>query len=287
MRRRSGFVLMMAIVLLAIAAATMVQLANRSMAIVQQGVVAQRETQERWSQITARIAFLERGEELLSSVEARHIEMGGGWPFPRQIVVHYQLGGERFQVQLSDECAKISINALAARHPEDLRTLLAQAAMASRLPLKLAPRAPKNRAKSRAYWSWGQVVDLSQLLPEEPPFRQLQAVTDNFTCWGSDRLNLRRAQPEAIRIVLAGILSPKEIEEFQLRCSGYQGELEELIKSLDLPRRKVIKISPLITDTSSTYAMWIHRPQAENSSATLIVQDPTDRSGPQILQFEW
>lgn len=284
-KQRQGFVLVMSIAILAIAATAMARLANRSLAIVRQGTLAQRDLERRWEVITARMAFLQRGEELLDVVEQQQRIAGQGWPYASQIEIRYRLGGREYRVLLADEDAKSSLNSLYARRPEQLPGLLAQDAVHAGVAVRLLPALTASRS-GRPFTGWGQVIDLARLKTDENPLQRIGPLTSKWTCWGSGKLRLLRASHEAIRATLADVLTATEIGDLIEQLAISDGDLESALQNTELPRRKVIKLKALVSDSSQAYSIRIQRAGQEQESA-LLVWDPSDRTSPETLVFEW
>lgn len=281
-RQDRGFVLVMAIAILAIAATAMARLANRSLTIIRQGTIAQRDLERRWEMTTARIAFLQRSEELLQAAEQQQRLAGQGWPYASRLEFHYRLGGREYRVLIADEDAKANLNSIYARRPEQLFGLLAQAAVRSGVPIRLLPSPPP----TQPFKSWGQVLDLTRLHPEDDPLSRIGPLVSKWTCWGGGKLRLRRASRETIQTTLAEALTGPEIEDIIDRLAVSDGDLENALQGVDLTRRKILQLKSLVTDSSQAYSLWIQQVGNEHAS-TLMILDPADRTSPEILVFDW
>lgn len=281
-----GFVLVMTLVVLALASAAMARLANRSLWIVRRGAEAERALEERWTLITCRMAILDRSEELLTAAANEQATLGYGWPYPAELEVVFRLGGRAIRLQVHDENAKLNLNWLQQQRPEDVFSLLSRTAVYGRIPIKLRTSDTKQRSHEPVFGSWGQVVHLAQLEERQDLIDELRPITKAFTCWGHGKVNVSRASDQTLRALLDGLLLPQEIEELIELRRGHQGDLMPLLESLEVPRRRLVMVRPLISTESSTFTMWMTESEDDLHRTRLLVHNPTNRQTPETLVFE-
>ena len=277
----------MTLVILALAACALTRMATRSLELVRRGAVAQKELQQRWGGITARTAIVDQAEDLLLQAEAEQRELGFGWPFPSECQVQYTLGDCHYRLFIADEDSKINLNAIQTRKPEKLPSLLVEASVQTGIPLRLRPHLSSGDRASRPFESWGQVVDLSRISPSDKLADHLYPLSSTWTCWGKGKLNIRRSSDAALRIAVDDLLQPQETEDLLEARRDYDGELEELLKTLDIPRIRQIRARSVLTDESNVYSAWLIAESDSVRRECLFVEDPSLRGAPEVLQFEW
>ena len=104
----TGYVLLLTLFLLVIAAVAMVGVVRASMGRALAAVDAQRELQQRWGTLTLTQTLLPRAPGVIDAAEQRV-----GRPLP-SVDATVDLGGERFDLTFADEQAKANVNALYA-----------------------------------------------------------------------------------------------------------------------------------------------------------------------------
>jgi hypothetical protein len=267
MKRRSnnpGFVLLMALAILAIAGTILATTSRRCCGRALDASAARQALQVRWGTLSLQATCLAAAEDLLTrdSVKLEHPVVWSG----RQIV----LGGMTFLVVVSDEQAKANVNLIA--HSRGDRTVASSlSALQSGLSdaLHVVPRPQEQPAEPNApgkistdipmlYGSYEQLFDMVH--PSQLFARQTlrPAAIERVTCWGSGQINFRRADPAVLREVLLGALDDSDVGKIlTFRQKQPDGTLGELMKYLNLGSGKSLKASDLLTDTSACHSVWI------------------------------
>ncbi|WP_442483029.1 hypothetical protein [Aeoliella sp. SH292] len=217
----------------------------------------------------------------------QQLALGYGCPFPSEIEFEVTLNDKLYQLRLGDEEAKLNLNALHVRRPEQLPSMLAQSAVVGGVPLLLRPRQSLTQRISLPYESWGQVVDLSKFDLQEDLATRLRSLTTTWSCWGRGKLNIYRSSDEVMRLLLDGVLLPQETEKLLEARMAFQGDLEALVKDLDIPRRRWIQAKSLLSTDSRSYSVWIRETNNLGDRTYLLVRDPSNRQTPETIVFEW
>jgi hypothetical protein len=282
----------MVLVLIALAAISLAGLARKSLQLVQRSAEEQERLQRRWGTFSCRRMLLDRAESLLEAeiAEAQPEEMT--WPLPGELSGTIELGGLQFEFQLSDEDAKANLNAIYRRSPEDVRRMVPQLAggagsgnVMTNLRLPAAKLRNRDPAPLR---SWGQVFEpVSGADPARIP-RSIQAATARMSCWGSGKLNVRRASAVVIRTVCERSVSPDTIGQLlALRAEPGQTGLSALTERMTINNKDRTALRQLISDESRCHALWIVCRGPRRSWTTLAIDHPGDGSGAESLQFTW
>ncbi len=219
-RHLEGYVLLMTLVLLALAGAAMATVSRHSAARAVQALEAQRQLQLRWGVRSCRKFVLPQAEGLLERAESTQ----------RQPVVHahttLELGGQRFDLIVTDEQAKLNVNILLARDertslgdaPRHLRDLLLRlgsgggnATVRLRPVLVNTPDRPGMNDTGAKLVSYGQVFEIPSPESLLNLSRPEDGVSHAVTCWGDGRINLRRCSLDAAAILCEGVLDRAQI----------------------------------------------------------------------------
>lgn len=122
--KRDGYVLIMVVVLIAIAAISLAGLARRSILIAGEAIEAQQELQRHWGATSCRQLLLDRAEEFFQQAEKPYLDGELPWPAPSQLAVEVPLGGMVYRLWLSDEDAKLNLNRIHAKLPQQIHPIL-------------------------------------------------------------------------------------------------------------------------------------------------------------------
>jgi len=137
-RQRSGYVLIMTLVMIVIAALSLAGLARRSLLLANESIIAQRELQRYWGTQSCRHLLLDQANAIFENLEAPHAEGELPWPAPRQLTASVTLAGMTYRLWLGDEDAKLNLNTLTAHLPRQRRAMLSQLTDSQNL-LQLTP----------------------------------------------------------------------------------------------------------------------------------------------------
>jgi hypothetical protein len=210
-RRRRGYVLVVTLGLLVLAATLMVSVGRASLRRAAAAREAADDLQRRWGATSCRLAVMPAIESVLVDQERK---------VGRPVALHrarLRLGGQTFDVVLADEQAKANVNALLdeadrARVETRLREAMTGSGMGqlvrvrpdpSVVPIGAGVSGGASTAPATQPLLAHRVTGLGQVFDNVPPERLIGA-SELITCWGSGRVNVRRAMLlEQIRHVVA------------------------------------------------------------------------------------
>ena len=278
-RRQKGFVLILVLAMLTIAALLSAGVARRAL---DQSVVAAKKTddlQRRWGEISLRHAVLNRAEILLRTAE---LQDGVRRPAIRSTV---KLGGRTFQLVLSDEQAKLNVNT-AFRYGREpaVRNVLFDGGAS--WPLRLRPdlKETANRPHPTVFASWGQVYDFSTFSNSpEKNYLQLTQLGERVTCWGNGQLNVNRADDNTIRAVCELVAPPQSATALLEQRQAHPGwNIERTIRETDVPDRDRRAFRQILADRSRCHALWMVTSDENRARARLDI-----KTGGEIETFYW
>ena len=249
---------------------------------------AAEDLQQRWARQSCQLQLLPRAEWLIESAAAATEQDKLGWPFPATVESRFGLGQIKCEVVLADEEARPNLNLLHAEQPQQTMLVASspfRGTYSRPLAVKLSPAlVTPNAPEARCFNSWGQVYDLASAGTD---IRSLRAPAFELTCWGSRRLNVARASDAAIELVSRLALNGGDVQSLVEARAGYAGDLNEILKQLDIPGPKKVRLRRLLTDRSSCYSMWLAMTRGDRTSAMLAVHDAGRRDIPATIAFYW
>ena len=258
--QRRGYVLLITLGLIGLVGIALAGLARYSLRLALDSRVALEDAQQRWGEISCRRILLDRADEILDAEVPVDAATAPRWPRPSRFTVSFVLGEEQFNVLLSDESAKVNLNAV-------LRTKPAKAAQMVRdicdewdsTPprIQLRPQQADPKADPRVE-SWGQVFDLPGFEPAGAVPAALAAATMEMSCWGDGRLNLRRASDDALRRVAGLVLDGRELAKLvEARQTWQATSMDDMLRTLSLRRGKYVALRRLLSDESDCFSLWL------------------------------
>lgn len=254
---REGYVLIMTLVLIVVAALTQAGLARRSLQLATEAVEAQNELQRRWGTISCRRFLLDNAAERFLRLEEQHLKLKQPWPTPSISAGRIILGRLQFSLQLSDEDAKLNLNTLEKRLPARCHQLANQLS-GDVVPLVLRPDLRNEAVQSKNwYTSWGQVLPLPEIL-SLGAWEPLLKATSQITCWGTGKLNIKRANDVLLEAIVSQEIDVEAAREFlDARKGAAEIELDSLLNQLDLRRSQLAKLRAWLSDESDCFSLGI------------------------------
>jgi len=302
--------LLVVLVVIALAGTVLTMLARQS---CERAVLAAQEAsalQARWGQTGCRAVYLPAAERLIE--EARR----DGAPPPVAVRRSIALGGVRFDVVVADEQAKANANRLLARGKSDglaqsLRRLMAD--QRRPLAIRLRPGRPRPGLISKApqhYVSFDQLFEaaLPDVLLAADANEYVASAIDRVGCWGSGRLNVRRAERLVMHEMLEGILNERELDVLlRLREESPQFTVDDFFARLrELDAAEPHEESPTdtaaaarreeqerpvreaVTDTSRCHSLWtVYRDGTRRRYRLDVVQEGDPENDAQEWLFTW
>jgi len=286
----------MTLVLVMIAAALLAGLARRSAAEAVEAREAVEQLQRRWVTISARSTLLPRVEPALRAAEGR-AAIGGAPPKDAEPVsmvrVTCTLAGRDYDLLLTDEQAKLNVNALVRQEGRaDAEAALGRWLRETR---PTGARSVELRLRPRVDESTGGIGAFGQVFVDASPATLIgkaigRGPAARLTCWGNGKLNVRRADAEAIRLLcnrplgrrfVEGLIAARERSPFE--------SLNGLIARADVTDNRLpAKARALLTDQSQSHGLWIvSRGRTGDRHAWLVGLSAPEQGIVRTLAFEW
>lgn len=286
--QRDGYVLIMTLVLITIAALSTVGVARQSLRLASESIEAQAQLQRHWGATSCRRLLLENADEIFLKLEKEYETGKRPWPAPPLLHAQVQLAGINYRLWLSDEDAKLNLNTLTARLPAARRPILYHLA-GNEIQLQLQPDlSPTAKRKKRWFSSWGQVLNVHEILSAGSVDPLLQ-VTSEITCWGSGKLNIRRTSNEVLLAVSSKVVSQEVGQKLlEARQNTPVPKLANLIKTLALRRKHEVALRSWFTDRSTCYALWLELDDGRRQwYHQWVVGDRTTAAQDPLISFTW
>lgn len=269
----------------------LVGMARQSLLLAMEAIDAQQALQRRWTIISAESVVLSQAPGLFDASQRTLVESGADIDsFPGSLSAGFMLGGELFELLLADEDAKLNLNTYYRRREKQrtAATIREIAGLESSLNVHLRPyRVSRNNPELPAFDSWGQVFSWDDSKVEGDAGQRLALATEQLTCWGSGRLNIRRATDESIEELCRLVVTGSAIQRLlEARRETPNLSLRAMLPQLELRVTELRALEQLLADESTCYSLWIQVGRAQRRS-TLSVAQFVD--GNQVLtsSFAW
>ena len=313
---RSGYVLVVTMGLLVLAASLMVSVSRGTMRHTIAARLAVDEMQHRWGVISCRLAVLPYAESILLAAE---VERHATSPSYR---THVRLGDEVFELTIADEQAKANVNVLLdhtdrATAEERLRQGLSGTGLGinvrlrpSASPLNGPSPVPTTSPTTKSIdapvglpvfiGGFGQIFEdasAEKLLAIQGSVR----VTDLLTCWGGGRVNLRRVTPAGLQLAVGTKLSGVDQGRLlDMRNRVLQGTPLPLPKKGPVEKDPVLRMARAagidpknfdglisLTETSTCHSLWITANDRRRTWHFFSITDETEKNQPRNSAFVW
>lgn len=286
-RRRSGFVLVMTLLLIAISAVMLVGLSRQSLMLAMEAVEAQDSLQQRWAAVSFQEHLLKRAADLFGEQDRQFRESGVDGPSPWFIEGEISLGGQSFQLILGDEDAKVNLNTCYRRQDRQQLASMVRAISKHSSPsdVRLRPYRVSHGDENvlPAFDSWGQVFSLD--LETGIPPTTLARITQEMTCWGSGRLNIVRASDKSLEQVCRMEVTGSTIQRIrELRRNMDSVRLDKLFSQLLLRESELEALREILADQSTCYSLWVH-PQTNTFGTSSLHIAHFHDDGSTLLSF--
>ena len=289
---RAGFVLVLVLALILLTGLSVAGFARRSLELARTVAEAQEDLQRRWGIRTGRQFLLQHSERLLDANVAASSTTVVPWPLSPSAQGSFHLGGLQFEFQVSDEDAKVNLNALARRESNPL-SRLSSAVRRSGGPSGLTPliRWPPHKTASQEQFpfrTWEQVFDLRNGGEREELVDRLQAATGEITCWGSGKLNLRRAADQVVQTVCEREVTGETLRKLLTvrRLGGFQN-LDALLGRLPLKSQESFALKRLLSTESKCHALWLTVRDARRAWSSLTIDGSGEGNSTLYETFVW
>jgi hypothetical protein len=270
----NGFVLLMVLVLLALAAAALAGVCRASMQNALASSEDADELQRRWGILSCETALLPHAEMLLQQAEALRRRPVAS------LDLNFNLGGQDFLVHLADEQAKVNLNFIYQTR--------GRASVESEARAGIRGVRGQARVNLRPGDGSPPLVSLGQIFDASPG--DVLAATANLTCWGDGRLNWRRASPAALAGQCQQPLGVGAVGRLiALQSVNPAPGLGDLVNDPSLAQGlQGALLTTLLTGQSTCHSIWVvsHAPWGA-ASYDLCVLDQTGDGPARTMRFSW
>lgn len=293
-RRRSdrGFVLIMVLVILALAASILVSIASRSLEQALVAIDQQESLQRRWGALSCRRVVLGEAAAILEQLNRQDADSEQHSREPiNNLSMAVVLGGIRFNLLLADEDAKLNVNALYTHFEENRRQVrrALRNVIGGNVQVVVHLRPAADDEASRPFDSWGQVFALEQLSHNGLVPDQIAHASRHLTLWGQGPLNVRRASAGVID-ELCRIARRREAARLliELRDEDSGMQLDSVLSELKLRRSEQETFSSLLAENSETFSLWIRiKGDARMWHELHVAQSRPGEPRSTVVAFSW
>ncbi len=286
--QRSGYVLVVTLLIIAMVSILTVGLARHSMNMAVASITMQDELQSRWGSASCQRFALRHQRVLLA--QRSWNEETKSWdlePIPRS-ACGIQLGDQMFAVRLDDESAKLSVNHL-AEYSSRAKTasVVRELADTREFRVELRPLADSKRRgpTEQAYECWGQVFASDGESGTDPSV--IRDVTGELTCW-SDKLNYQTASDEvlleSVKLLVGGAIARRILE---LRESGELKKLNSISPEIGATESQTRALAAHLTNRSTAQSVWVEAISQRRHVHTLTIREEFTSSISRYYSFTW
>jgi hypothetical protein len=316
---RQGYVLMMVIVVLLILTAALTTLASRSLRATQQASNAAALLQQRWGIYSAKTETLQFASTIIQKVEDKmRLEGGGRITKPNGVFAEsVELGGQRFDLVLSDENSKLNLNtvyhmggpakvtkamrdlmgASVTRYMNPKPAVMSAARGATRRPAvsdsdtivsdpSLDLSAGSDDSDSTAFRSWGELFDFAKIASESDIGDVKLDFTRSLTLWGKGNLNINRTSDEILLAQMELVLGGKAKDLLSNIRASNTPDIPAILETMEginiLEKQRLRK---LIGTSSFDFSLFIDVDAPQGRSRRLFMSASDANGSPQISEF--
>lgn len=258
---RDGFILVMTLMLLAIMAVVLAAAARSSMGLAVSAVHARQELQRKWGNYSIRHAALQLAPSLLEETEEDLGEPVG------QIHTRFGLNGHTYAITVSDEQAKVNINALLRHKGRDAartftRDQISESMRSSEIVLPTGNRVLEASHEKESVTPDRRIVSINHLLPgfsPDPITGQEAYPFTTLTCWGDGRINITRAPDELVKVLSSPLLGDIQISRLRDAFATHGDHaLDKALAGIGMEDEAIPAVMERLSVDSNCYSVWIH-----------------------------
>ncbi len=302
--RQHGYVLLLTLVMVTLVAAGTMGLTRTSLAAATEAKRAELDLQRRWAVVSCKRVLLEHAPQMFEQKWESLIGPGESdaesskyTPLEREQVrvLAWQivLGDLNINLRLSDEQAKLNVNAMLADHDPNQASMLIDTltSTSTGIPLDVDLRPMDDSDESLE-----QVPTLERVFRNFDPSLMFDDIStdkmtlpvDAVTCWGDQRLRLSLASDEVLRLLLEPHLDATRLEHLiQIRAERPDITVDRAIRALSLSPSQSRPVRNLLADQSNCYALWITVSSEQRSWYSLDVHQMAGNPGTRNLTYLW
>lgn len=257
---RRGFVLVMTLMLIAIAAVALASAGRSSMGLAVDAVRARSELQHRWCGISGRHAVLRLAPLILDAAASESDRP------PGSVQTHIRLNGFDYSLMLSDEQAKVNLNAMLRDSGREqtityIRRRCGGQEWADKIILPINRPSAPDGGLGGPDANHRDIISINHVFPGFDPSsleRESDYPLDALTCWGDGRVNLSRAPGDLVHTALKARLSTADIDDLHEVLDTTPGlTLADAFKDIGVSEEDIPDLMKRLTLESSCYSLWL------------------------------
>lgn len=280
--RCRGFVLLTALLFTALIGLALVGLARHSMRLALQSLDAESSLQRHWGSVSIERTLLGRAATLLVENEPRSNREN--W---REGVI--ELAGVSYAVRLASESAKVNLNSVAERFGLADTETTARRLAGRDVGIALAPQEnERDVERLESFSSWGEVFDYASVRTGDSIAGELMRASNQISCWGDGRLDVRVAADESILALAELAIGPTDARRLlEALRNQPDTDLERIIASLGLRAERLRRLRPLLAAESQTFSLWLEARSTFHSRWSFRVMTTAENETRSIQRFFW
>lgn len=282
----SGYVLLVVVVIIALAAIVLASISRLSLAIAVESKNAAAELQDRWMTLSCQRNILPAAARILD----KSVILSDTSKFQLEANFEWQAAGKTYRCRIADEAAKMNVQTLMASS-ENVSYF--EVLRRTRLPLAIRV-APGNRKRNSAkeIESWGAIVvpASSSQAPHLPA--SIQSISRRLTIDSPGKLNTTRASDRSLQQISSLAVQSDMVAELldkrrKLKEANVKITVNALVRELEASDEEITQLRQLLTDESRCYSMWLERSTSGISHFTYSLLDRTIAGQPRKKHHAW
>ena len=257
-KARLGYVLVLVLVSLILAATLLVQLASRTKELRVQGIDSVESLQEKWGQLSCERAAIGQAAAYFDRIE-KNRGPNLDSPFPSQVRQSLEFGRMRFDMLVADESAKANLNIVleVAAESEEGKTgrREVEAILRALVPPSFVTELHLRPALPSQYW--GQVFNLQAIRQRHGTDRVLAEATQAISLTGAGPSNVRRAKRDVVRALAASVVPEGRADRFvETLAETPNSDVEIVLRRTIKNKAERELLALLLSDRSSNFSVW-------------------------------
>ena len=256
---RSGYVLVMTVMLLAVTSLIVAGIARHSMF---HATSARRDfdhLKQKWAVASCQKFCLTRGKQILIETRERRFDL------------NIQLSGMLLHNRIEDESAKLDLNSIAEDVSEaELKSVIRDISSLNGLKIRLRPLSQNsNGGINRMFQSWGQIFESSNV----DYLAGIRTVSATLSCWGN-KLNVSNADEPVLRRSVKAIAGSIIAERMiRARQENPNSTLDQLLAEVEANDQQAAKLRSLLTSRSWATSVWTDAVSENKIESYFAVQE--------------
>ena len=271
--RRSGHVLVMTVMLLAVVALIVASISRHSLLLATTAKSNKDALLKKWAVASTQKFWLKRGEQLLATNRQN------------RIVFNVRLSGFNLVNEIRDESSKLDVNVIHDQlSQQELASLVRQLSGSSQLVVRPRPLSVSvNDATRRPFESWGQIFEGKR----KDSYLEIRKAANRLSCWGG-KLNIHSANRDIVQQTVKSLAGNIVADRLTEAISQQpQLSLGQLLAQIDANERQARSLRQVLSDRSSSTSIWTDIiEESKRTSCFAVEQRPVENIS-RYQTFTW